>query len=105
MVGKSFPLRIASVHKRARSFALSCDIVKINAQILGAQLIQINATDRRSTDPDKSWTGMTIFGNKPVMYLQLAEKTGDTFIKQELRDLAAVCEEVANNIEDRRLGG
>jgi hypothetical protein len=39
------------------------------------------------------------------MYLQLAEKTQDTFVKQELLDLAAVCEEVANNIEDRRTSG
>jgi len=34
------------------------------------------------------------------MYRQLAEKTKDTFIKQELLDVAAVCEEVANNIEE-----
>jgi hypothetical protein len=36
-----------------------------------------------------------------AMYRQLAEKAEDAFIKQELLDLAAVCEEVANNIEDR----
>ena len=40
-----------------------------------------------------------------AMYRQLAEKTEDTLAKQELVDLAAVCEEVANNIEDRRTGG
>ena len=39
MVGKSFPLRTASVHKRARSFARSCDIVKINAQTPDERLI------------------------------------------------------------------
>ena len=38
-----------------------------------------------------------------VMYLQLAGKTGGAVNKQELLDLAAVCEEVANNIEDRQL--
>jgi hypothetical protein len=38
-----------------------------------------------------------------VMYRQLAEK--DAVIKQELLDLAAVCEEVANNIEDRLTSG
>jgi hypothetical protein len=36
-----------------------------------------------------------------TMYRQLAERTEDTFIKQELLELSAVCEEVANNIEDR----
>jgi hypothetical protein len=40
-----------------------------------------------------------------AMYRQLAEKTEDAFIKQELIDLAAVCEEVANNIEDRLASG
>jgi hypothetical protein len=40
-----------------------------------------------------------------VMYLQLAGKTEDAVNKQELLDLAAVCEEVANNIEDRASSG
>jgi hypothetical protein len=35
----------------------------------------------------------------------ISEKADDVFIKQELLDLAAVCEEVANNIEDRRTSG
>jgi hypothetical protein len=38
-------------------------------------------------------------------YRQLAETAEDPFIKQELLELAAVCEEVANNIEDRLTGG
>ena len=45
------------------------------------------------------------FRQQAAMYRQLAEKTEDVFIKQELLDLAAVCEEVANNIEDRRTSG
>jgi hypothetical protein len=40
-----------------------------------------------------------------AMYRQLAEKTVDAFNKNELLDLAAVCEEVANNIEDRLTSG
>jgi hypothetical protein len=40
-----------------------------------------------------------------AMYRELAEKAEDAFIKQELLDLAAVCEEVANNIEDRITSG
>jgi hypothetical protein len=39
------------------------------------------------------------------IYRQLAEQTDDIFGKQELLDLAAVCEEVANSIEDRLTGG
>jgi hypothetical protein len=38
-------------------------------------------------------------------YRQLAEEAESSFGKQELLDLAAVCEEVANSIEDRLTGG
>ncbi len=38
-------------------------------------------------------------------YKKLAEQANDDLIKKELFELAAVCEEVANNIEDRRSGG
>jgi hypothetical protein len=38
-------------------------------------------------------------------YRELAEKTQDPFIRQELADLAAVCERVANSIEDRLPSG
>jgi hypothetical protein len=40
--------------------------------------------------------------HEAAMYRKLAEKTEN---KQELLDLAAVCEEVANSIEDRLTGG
>jgi hypothetical protein len=43
--------------------------------------------------------------HEAVVYRQLAEKTENVFGKQELFDLAAVCEEVANNIEDRLASG
>jgi hypothetical protein len=45
------------------------------------------------------------FRQQAAMHWQLAQKTEGNFIKQELLDLAAVCEEVANKIEDRRPGG
>jgi hypothetical protein len=38
-------------------------------------------------------------------WAQLSEKTEDPLIKQELLELAAVCDEVANSIEDRLTGG
>lgn len=43
--------------------------------------------------------------DESAKYRQLAEKAEDSAGKQELLDLAAVCEEVANNIEDRMPGG
>jgi hypothetical protein len=39
--------------------------------------------------------------HEAATYRQLAEKPENVFGKQELLDLAAVCEEVANSIEDR----
>jgi hypothetical protein len=45
------------------------------------------------------------FRQQATMYRELAQKTEYSFIKQELLELAAVCEEVANNIEDRQTGG
>ena len=45
------------------------------------------------------------FRQQATMYRELAQKPEDSFIKQELLELAAVCEEVANNIEDRQTGG
>ena len=38
-------------------------------------------------------------------YRRAAEQTDDPVIKDELLELASVCEEVANNIEDHLTGG
>ena len=43
--------------------------------------------------------------DEAAKFRQLAETAEDPSIKQELLDLAAVCEEVANNIEDRMPDG
>jgi len=40
-----------------------------------------------------------------AMYRQLAEKAEDAVVKQEFLELADVCEDVANNIEDRLTSG
>ena len=40
-----------------------------------------------------------------VKYRRLADEAKDDFIKKELLELAVVCEEVANTIEDRLTGG
>ena len=50
------------------------------------------------------WIGIYL-RHEATTYRQLAEKTANVFGKQELLDLAAVCEEVANSIEDRLTGG
>ena len=43
--------------------------------------------------------------DEAAKYRQLAEKAEDLSVKQELLDLAAVCEEAADNFEDRMPGG
>jgi hypothetical protein len=43
--------------------------------------------------------------HEAVIYRHLAEKSEDVFGKQELFELAAICEEVANSIEDRLTSG
>jgi hypothetical protein len=43
--------------------------------------------------------------DEAAKYRQLAETAEDPLVKQELLDLAAVCEDVANHIEDRLTGG
>ena len=43
--------------------------------------------------------------DEAAMYRQLAEQADDPVVKNELLELASVCEEVANNIEDHLTGG
>jgi hypothetical protein len=43
--------------------------------------------------------------DQAVMYRKLAEQADDPVIKNEMLELASVCEEVANNIEDHLTGG
>ena len=40
-----------------------------------------------------------------AIYRKLAEQSDDPFINDELIELASVCEEVADNIEDHLTGG
>jgi hypothetical protein len=43
--------------------------------------------------------------DQAVMYRKLAEQANDPVIKNEMLELASVCGEVANNIEDHLTGG
>ena len=43
--------------------------------------------------------------DQATKYRQLAEQTDDPVIKNELLELASVCEEVASNIENHLTGG
>jgi hypothetical protein len=52
-----------------------------------------------------TWIGADYLRDEAAKYRQLAKAAEDLSIKQELLDLAAVCEEAADNIEDRMPGG
>jgi hypothetical protein len=43
--------------------------------------------------------------DEAAKYRQLADQTDDPVIKAKMLELASVCEEVANNIEDHLTGG
>ena len=43
--------------------------------------------------------------DQAAKYRQLAETAQGLSVKQELLELAAICEEAVNNIEDRMAGG
>ena len=43
--------------------------------------------------------------DQAAMYREPAEQSDDPVLKNELLELASVCEEVANNIEDHMTGG
>jgi hypothetical protein len=43
--------------------------------------------------------------DQATKYRKLAEEAEDGFIKQEFIELADICEEVANDIDDRRASG
>jgi hypothetical protein len=43
--------------------------------------------------------------DQAAMYRQLAEQADEAVVKNEMLELASVCEDVANNIEDNLTGG
>ena len=43
--------------------------------------------------------------DQAAMYRKLAEQTDDPVVKNEMLELASVCVEVTNNIEDHLTGG
>jgi hypothetical protein len=52
-----------------------------------------------------TWTWADYLREEAAKYRQLADQTDDPVIKNEMLELASVCEEVANNIEDHLTGG
>jgi hypothetical protein len=55
--------------------------------------------------PDLSMDWTDYLRDQAGMYRQLAEQADDAVVKSEMLELASVCEDVANNIEDNLTGG
>ena len=75
---------------------------------------RIRRSSESSTMCHHSKLNGTVFGmhdwpdslrGQAAMYRKLAEQTDDPVVKNELLELASVCEEVANNIEDHLTDG
>ena len=66
--------------------------------------------DRAPRDDPNSWEFCSMdwpdyLRDEAAKYRHLAEQTDDPVVKDELLELASVCDEVASNIEDRLTGG
>jgi hypothetical protein len=66
---------------------MDCDHSKLNGAVFGAHDLLIYLRDQAAT------------------YRKLVERAVDPLVKTELRALASVCKEIADNIEDHLTGG
>ena len=87
-------------------------MVSAHADLTSAS--RIRRSSESSTMCHRSKLNSTVFGMpdwpdslraQAAMYRKLAEQADDPVVKNELLELASVCEEVANNIEDHLTGG
>jgi hypothetical protein len=69
----------------------------------GVDAALLGTTPAESTLCTMDWADY--LRDQAAMYRQLAEQADDPVVKNEMLDLALVCEEVANNIEDHLTGG
>src|ERR1700737_1223272 len=81
------PTSASRIRRSSESSTMDCHRSKLNGTVFGLH------------DWPDSLRGQT------AMYRKLAEQTDDPIVKNELLELASVCEEVANNIEDHLTGG
>jgi hypothetical protein len=77
----------SSIRRSSESPTMNCEVSKRNGAVFGMH------------DWPDSLRGQA------AMYRKLAEQTDDPFVKNELLELASVCEEVANNIQDHLTEG
>jgi hypothetical protein len=87
----------------------------VSADCEPTSALPLRHTNESSTmDSLRSKLNGTVFGmhawpdclrGQAAMYRKLAEQTDDRIVKNELLELASICDEVANNIEDHLQAG
>jgi hypothetical protein len=104
-VGASAKAQAANPINKSRSrvcFLLASRYIAARKKVLGPLRVPFfypNSLGSRGMDwPD-------YLRDEAAKYRQLAEQTDDPAIKIEMLELASVCEEVANDIEDHLTGG
>ena len=81
------PTSASRIRRSSESSAMDCHDSKLNGTVFGTH----------------DWPYH--LRGQAAMYRKLAEQTDDPTVKNELLELASVCEEAANNIEDHLTGG
>jgi hypothetical protein len=81
------PTSASRIRRSSESSTMDCHDSKLNGTVFGMH----------------NWPDH--LRGQAAMYRKLAEQTDDPIIENELLDLASVCEEVANHIEDHLTGG
>jgi hypothetical protein len=76
------PTSASRTRRSSESSTMDCPDSKLNGTVFGTS----DWPDRLRVHAD--------------IYREIADRTDDPFIKNELLDLASVCEEIASNIED-----
>jgi hypothetical protein len=89
-------------------------VVSVDCEPTSASRIQYSSESATIMDCDDSKLNSTVSGmhdwpdglrGLAAIYRKLAEQSDDHFVNNELLELASVCDEVADNIEDHLTSG
>ena len=68
-------------------------------------VVRMRSPSRPNSLDCAAWIGLTIYGTKRPSIGNLPSRPMILSLKNEMLELASVCEEVASNIEDQLTGG
>ena len=100
--------RAAALRSKCLSLAKTCSIGFRSGEYFGTATLPSPRAILGTTLSSSVLCAMELadyLRDQAVMYRQLAERSDDPVVKNEMLELASICEEVANNIEDHLTGG